>query len=275
MKIIGNETYSRKKRRRANMPVWLQPFLPRVRWTPSESVLQEMERLLDDRFTLLCDVHLEGVDSPIPYILIGPSGVFVLLISEARGMYRAVKDRWEVFDFRSKKYKNARPNLLHQAEFYARQVEEKLLALEENMPAVQAVLLFADPGVHVDTEQPRLRLVLMDAIPRLAMNISQGEKVFDRERMKRIMSFLLHGGDIQFTQEEAELQDAFSLREIDEKKPRKPAWISRLPSEEPEVIKKVYRRTAWSRRQWVIFWILVVVNILILSALVLLVWLSA
>lgn len=276
MKIIGNEAYARKKRKRANLPIWMQPFLPQVRWTPAESVLQDLERLLDDRFTLLCDVRLEGANQTIPYVLVGPPGVYVFLISEARGVYRAAKDNWEAFDVRSKKYKPARPNFLRHAELYARQVEERLNTLLPNVPGVQAVLLFADPGIHVDMERPNVRVVLMDAIPRLALNLSQGEKVFDREQVKRIADFLLRGGSTtQLTSEEAEVQDAFSLREVAEEKPRPPSLFSRLPSEEPRVIRKVYQRTAWSKRQWIILGVLVVLNILILSALVLLIWISA
>ncbi len=276
MKIIGKDVYVRKKQRRAGAPVWLQPFLPPLRLTPSENVVQELERLLDDRFVLLCDVRLVGVDHPVPFVLIGPPGIYTLLISEVRRMYRAVQDAWEIYDIKGKKYRSARPNLLRHAALYAHLVQEKVNALGAGMPAVQALLIFADAGIHVDMDKPSVRIVLADAIQRLAVNLSRSERVLTREQVNHVVEYLLRGGSATpSAQEDAEIQDAFSFRDLDEEKPRAPSLLSRLPSEEPRVIRKVGQRFAWSKRQWIIFGVLLLINILILSALILILWISA
>ena len=45
-----------------------------------------------------------------------------------------------------------------------------------NCPAIQSVLLFIDPGVHVETSRPAVRIVLIDGIRNLVANLLQTDE---------------------------------------------------------------------------------------------------
>ena len=114
-----------------------------------DAVIASLERMLDNRYVVLRDVILPGLKVPVPLVLVGPSGVHVLNPSSIRGVYRAQGENWERMDQRRRDFKPAQPNLIMRAELLARAVKKFLTERGYELPEVEAVLIFTDPGVHI------------------------------------------------------------------------------------------------------------------------------
>ncbi|MBN2547524.1 MAG: hypothetical protein JXB15_00075 [Anaerolineales bacterium] len=240
----------------------------------AQDVIQEsLPLVLDDRYVLVCNTMIEGLDVPIPFVLVGPTGLWTIYPSDAKGVYRARESNWDELDSKSQKYRPSRPNLLTLTVMMARAVTNHLNRQGIASAVVEPILFFANPGVHVEATRPVARVVLRDAIERFAISITQVEPMLEKANIQDILLAL---GAI--TKSEAEgsqlldTQDAFSFREAavpGRARPSSPQL--NLPRGEPAFAKKV----AFKRRQWAILGILVLINIIVLVAVVLYVLLTA
>jgi hypothetical protein len=136
-----------------------------------EAIVTRLKRGLDNRFTLLTNVLLEGLDVPIPMILVGPAGVYVLHVSGEKGVYQAKEESWWEMSGATRRFQPARHNLIKIALLLSRVVNNYLTKEEVIHPDVQPVLIFAHPGVHVDSNRPAVRIVLMDAVERFITDL--------------------------------------------------------------------------------------------------------
>jgi hypothetical protein len=59
-----------------------------------DSMISQMERALSNKFYLLRDVLIEGAEKPLPTVLVGPPGIYLLNTSFIKGIFRAKEDTW-------------------------------------------------------------------------------------------------------------------------------------------------------------------------------------
>lgn len=148
-------------------------------------VVAALERGLDKRFTLLRNVTLSGLEISIPMILVGPTGIFVFYVTALRGMYRAKGDLWGTLS--GEKFTPSSVNLLTRANRMARAVQVYLQKQGfENIGAVEDAILCADPGMHVDSVRPIVRVVQSDALERFAGSIAQGRPLYSQETVAEL-----------------------------------------------------------------------------------------
>jgi len=138
-------------------------------------VMAALERGLDKRFTLLRNVTLPGLDISIPFILVGPTGVYAMYVTALRGMYRAKGDLWGTLSGNT--FKPSAVNLMTRIARMARAVQVYLQRQGyEGAGMVDSALLCADPGMHVDSVRPIVRVVQSDALERFAVSIGQARE---------------------------------------------------------------------------------------------------
>lgn len=229
-----------------------------------ESVLNALQRVLDNRYYVLQNVNLEGMEEPIPLVVVGPSGVRVIHPSGIKGVFRAKEDVWEKLDDRFHRFQLARPNMLAQTKFMATALGASLKSQELDLDSIEPVLIFTDPGTHVDAVRPAVRIVLADALERFVAGLVQSQGLFDEADVDRIAEAVL--GQAPPPQKKESLipeRDFFSFQDLPEDKPRK---ISRVivDKSEPDFLKRI----PFSRRQWAILGMLALFNIIILTVLV-------
>ena len=234
-----------------------------------ELMKNALRKTLDNSYALFCNIILEGLDLPIPLILLGPSGVKIIQPSDIKGIFRARENIWEVLDSRTQDYKAARPNLLAQTELMANVLYDYLTGQGISLQNVEPVLFFADPGVHIESSRAVARIVLTDALERFAASIAQGEVKYDFEALQKI--FVALGGEEQPPQEAdpvAEARDIFSFQdEAGKQKSALNKLQDKIPVGEPEFVKKLPLN--FTRRQWIWLILLLVVAILMVGALIL------
>lgn len=155
------------------------------------AILPLLDRGLEKKYTLLRNVKLTGLEIIIPFILVGPSGIYAMYVTALRGMYRARGDQWGIISGDDLKPVNV--NLLTLTARMARAVQVYFQRQGRELPTtVEAVLLCADPGLHVDSVRPIIRVVQYDAIDRFALTVAQSRAVMDGMTVQDIVDRIVN-----------------------------------------------------------------------------------
>ncbi|MEJ5240017.1 MAG: NERD domain-containing protein [Anaerolineales bacterium] len=156
-----------------------------------KSVLERLEKVLEKGFVAIRNYPLAEGSVLVPLILIGPPGLFVLQVSGARGLFEAKGEEWNVLA--GEVSRPARINLIRRAQRFARAVQVLLERQGISLPVpVEAVLVAADPGLHVQTLRPAIRIILSDAIERFALSLAQARPVLSPMQVQNLAERLLN-----------------------------------------------------------------------------------
>lgn len=143
-------------------------------WYPEikaqQIVIDSLSRGLARGYTLLRNFVLPGSNATIPLILVGPAGVSVIMVTNLKGTYQAKGDNWEVIE--GGKSRSTRQNLMVLTSKMARAMQYYLKKLGVDLPEVDAVLICADPGMHVESARPLVRVVMRDAIDHFVVTLN-------------------------------------------------------------------------------------------------------
>src|SRR5512135_843944 len=74
-----------------------------------KAIVAVFDKVLDKNFTLLRNATPPGLEARIPFILVGPTGVYVMYVTPMKGMFRARGDEWG--SVTNGNYKPEKPNL--------------------------------------------------------------------------------------------------------------------------------------------------------------------
>ena len=224
-------------------------------------LIAALQRVLDNRFTLFYNLLLEGLEVPIPAVIVGPPAIWVVNVNAAKGIYRVTEEGWEELHERTQRFRPARPNLVVRTRLFAEAVRTYLQARLERSFPVEGVLFFSNPGVHVELIRPAVRIVLVDAMERFIIGVAQGFPRYDVDQVRQVVDALgggrLEGGE---PQPPTEVQDAFSFLETPEAAPPPPAAKVILDRSESGLVKKI----PLSSRQWFLLAVFAVVDIVLL-----------
>ena len=153
-------------------------------WYPEmqaqQAVIAQLDRILEKGFTLIRNTTL--AHSPIvePLILIGPPGVYVIFVTPLAGFYEAKGDQWNLV--KSGHSYPAPSNLMMRVGRLARALQVYLDRQGVSLPGpVEAVLMSANPAMHIESLRPMVRVVLSDAIRQFAGSLLQARAVLKPE----------------------------------------------------------------------------------------------
>jgi hypothetical protein len=227
-----------------------------------EVLITHLNRVLDKRFTMLRNVPLPDGGVTIPLILLGPHGVTVLYNSPLRGIYRAQGDSWEIMDNRMRNFKPARPNLIRRTILMA-QAFANFLKQNEFDKGTDGILVFTDPGIHVNTMRSEVRIILMDAIERFGSGFLQAEQVMNIDDVMAIINTI-----------EAALQPEDESEESPKVVPHHQVAES-VDSKFSQALEPLQRRMRFSRRQWMLLGTFLIIDVLVLIGFVIFILLTA
>ena len=185
-------------------------------WYPElqaqQVAISSLDKHLDKKYTLIRNQTLEKSRITLPLTLIGPAGIFVLYVTHLNGMYRARGDIWGELD--GGKLKIAKINLLTRTAQLGRVlgVYFKKQGYEKIQP-VESVLLSVNPGLHVESVRPIVRVVLSDAIQRFAMSVIQSPPVLSVEMVHQLVEVLQKPQLDQKVAPASENIDSFSFQD--------------------------------------------------------------
>lgn len=256
---------------------WLQEI------NAQKTVIACFGKVLDNSFTLLRNVKLASLGINIPFILVGPAGIYVLYATPLRGMFRAKGDSWGILV--GDNFKPARVNLIVRTAKMGRAVQTYLE--RQGYPGstpVEAVLLASDPGLHIDSVRPIVRVVLRDALEHFADSVTQGRAVFSAETVHDILNRIMNPPAASPEQPMAQgisaplfarQADAFDLDSTQDSAakqipargsanfPESGAFAESLASPLPEIIAR-RKKLSFSTKQWAFLITFFVIEIIIL-----------
>ena len=235
-------------------------------WVPrmksQELIIQDLNRVLDFHFTILRNVPLPNQKINIPLVLLGPHGITVLYNSIKKGMFRAEGDDWEEMDNRLRDFKATRPNLITRTKQMA-EAFHKFLSDIDYETEVDGVLIFTDPGTHVNTKRPDVRIILMDAIQRFGVSLLKMPQKMTVEEIRHLVNLITEaiqpehirtdGDRIVPYQQFAENVDSGFLR----------------------ALAPLQRKMQMSRPQWIFLILFAILDILVLVGFVILILITA
>jgi hypothetical protein len=254
MKLIENPAI-KEKRRGFNLDNILRTDRSWSQDTEAQdSIINLMQKSLDARYFLLRNVLLEGLEIPIPLVLVGPPGMRVLYVCGVRGVFRARDEYWEKLDERSQNYRSSQPNLISRTVLMGKAVDAFLATHVENLPVVEPVLMFSDPGVHVESVHPNVRIVLMDAMEHFFAALVQGRPFLSPQQVQMIVNLLSNSMEVPEGEEGAPQKQ-------DDEKPKRtlPAIDISLPTGEAAV--NLVKKVPITNKQWIVLGCMMLVNI--------------
>jgi hypothetical protein len=178
-----------------------------------DQVATQLTGVLGPEFVLLRGVLLSGLDTPIPLVLIGPPGVFVLYASALKGTFRARGDVWLALDATGNMHP-AKPNLPTRARLYAEAVRKYLLKNNVAVGEIEAVLLFARNEAIVENIKAPIRVVLADGVESYASSLCLAHANLTPEQTAQIIRLLAGSREKAEAAEAAKLEQNISAQAV-------------------------------------------------------------
>jgi hypothetical protein len=153
-------------------------------WYPEleaqKSVLAHLSRVLGKGFTVIRNQTLGASRITVPLALVGPSGIYAAHVTHLQGTYQARGESWgQMFGLN---YRPARVNLMTRTQLLARALQAFIERQGIKLPKpVEPVILAANPGLHIESLQPAVRIILLDALERWAASLEGAAPVFTLE----------------------------------------------------------------------------------------------
>jgi Nuclease-related domain len=228
-----------------------------------EALIMRFKRGLDNRFIMLRNFPLAGSETGFPPILLGPPGLVLLNINRLKGFYRAKEDAWWEMNKSTRRFSPGQPNLIKQSQEYAQKLAGLLDERGKTHPDVLPILIFANPGVDVETTNPVIRIVRSDGVENLIASLNNAEEVIDPVEINFLSETFEVIANPEKTIPLGEGEDFFGqdLLVPEKKAPPKLPTLP-IPTELP--LKPVEEKLKFSQTQWIILAVLVVLTILIL-----------
>jgi hypothetical protein len=176
------------------------PWYDRIQ--AQEKIIAVFEKQLGRNFILMRNVTLGGTDVELPLILIGPPGIFVINVITEKGVFRAKDDEWGTISG-----SQLVPAKVNQVVRTSRMGQVLKIFLEraglKDKASVDSILLSTDPGTHIESVRPIVRVVMSDALERLVASLAQARDSLGPEISATIAQVILSGKPVRLAPETA------------------------------------------------------------------------
>lgn len=147
-----------------------------------KAIITFFDRQLEKGYTLIRNYTLGQSGITVPIILIGPSGIYVIQIAYERGRYQIHGDKWNVAA--GEGYKPASVNLVQSTMRMARAVRQWIERQGTRVPVnVDPVLIAGDPGLHIESQNPAIKTLMIDGIKSYVTGLTAAPPVLNTDRV--------------------------------------------------------------------------------------------
>jgi hypothetical protein len=168
-------------------------------------VISQLERSLEKGYVLIRNFTLPDIDVVIPIILIGMGGIYVIHVTNVKGQFEAKGDQWNTVS--NGRGMPARTNLLTGAAKYARALQVYLTRQRIQTPApIEAVLIAANPGAHIESLRPVARVVMSDAVKQFAASVAQARPLWRTDNVHEVADRIVNPRPPEALQAQAAVQ---------------------------------------------------------------------
>ena len=187
-------------------------------------VVDLLQRDLPKGYTLMRNIRLPGTDILLPLVLAGPAGLSILLVTPLKGTFRADQEEWS--EYSGKKLTASKPNLLLLASKLARATQRYLDKQGMQISSVEGILLASEPGMHIESVRPAVRVVMRDAIELFIRGFEKAFAVLSQVDIQKIVDLLTEKSEGQPAPEPVE---QIPVPNLVEQTPTQPAQTSSTP----------------------------------------------
>ena len=143
-------------------------------------VLARLEKVFGKGYTVIRNYALGASGIIVPLILVGPPGIFAIHVTNLRGQYQAKGDSWGVLSGTT--FQPASVNLLTRTQRFAQALQAFIERQGVKLPQpVEPMLFTANPGMHVESVRPIVRVVMVDALERWGASLGKSAPVLTIE----------------------------------------------------------------------------------------------
>jgi len=142
-----------------------------------KAFIAQLNKPLEKGFVLIRNFKLPNSEIIIPIILIGPGGIQVIDVTNAKGEFEAKGDQWNTI---TRGISQPAPvNYIARVLKFCKVLAKYLEIHKISIPTpIDPVLIVSDPGAQVESMRPAARVVRSDAIPQFTNSLLQAKQVF-------------------------------------------------------------------------------------------------
>jgi hypothetical protein len=145
-----------------------------------KAIVDHFGRHLEKGYTLIRNMTLGASGITVPIILLGPTGIYVIQVTHLRGRYEARADSWN--EASGNGYKPAAVNLLKRTSRMAEAVKAFIERQGVKLPVpIEPVLIAADPGLHIESVRPMIKVMMSDAIRSFVSGLAASRPILGAE----------------------------------------------------------------------------------------------
>lgn len=176
-------------------------FVPRVQgmlkfgfsWpnelTAQKAITTFLDKNLEKGYTLIRNLTLGASEIMVPMILLGPTGIYVIHVTYLRGRYEAKGNLWNQESGNS--FKPAPVNLIQRTARLASAVTAFIERQGVKLPiSVEPVLIAGNPGLHIESVRPAIKVMMIDGLKSFVSNLSGGRPVLSAELVHELVERL-------------------------------------------------------------------------------------
>lgn len=147
-----------------------------------KAIITFFDRQLEKGYTLIRNMTLGQSRITVPMILLGSTGIHVIQIAYMRGRYEIRGDTWNVEA--GERHQLAPVNLVQQTIRMAKAVQVFIERQGVKLPASpEPVLIAGDPGLHIESVRPAIRVMMIDGIKSFVSGLAMGKQVLSPEQV--------------------------------------------------------------------------------------------
>ncbi|HUE99804.1 MAG TPA: nuclease-related domain-containing protein [Anaerolineales bacterium] len=145
-----------------------------------KAIVTFFDRQLEKGYTLIRNMTLGASGIVVPIILLGPTGIHVIHVTYLRGRYEARGNTWN--EESGSGYKPAPINLIERTSRMAAAVKAFIERQGVQVPVrIEPVLIAANPGLHIESVRPAIKVMMIDGIKSFVSGLSTGRPVLSAE----------------------------------------------------------------------------------------------
>lgn len=189
-----------------------------------KAIVTFFDRQLEKGYTLIRNMPLGASGITVPLILLGPTGIYVIHVTFERGRYEARGDTWNVESGDS--FRPAPVNLIQQTARMAAAVKAFIERQGVKLPVdPEPVLIAANPGLHIESVRPAIRVMMIDGIKSFVSGLASGTPVLRPEAVHEFTERIVNPRPVK--REAAAVPGAASRPAWEEEKTKPPQQASR------------------------------------------------
>ena len=156
-----------------------------------KAIIAFFDRSLEKGYTLIRNYTLGQSGIMVPIILLGPTGMYVIQITYLRGRYKVMGDTWNVEA--GEDFKPAPINLIQRTMRMANALKVFIERQGVKVPVpIESVLIAGDPGLHIETLRPAIKVMMIDGIKSFVSNLTTGRPVLSTENVYELTERIIN-----------------------------------------------------------------------------------